>query len=364
MSNKTKIIVAVLTIVLALNLVGCGLASQSTVDAQATSIAKMNDKLDSIANKPAIATPTEIVFPTPVVVQVDPNALATSIAPKTPVPTVTPDCSVKSGDLTLAQQNFCFQQLYPTFTATPTATVPPPAQLQQAPPQVNTTQPVTPTVPAPNVSCDPADHVMLNGDIYLVTTNHRAKGDISVSSSKDGPWTQLYDDKADTGLIVDFTQDTWVYAQWGANITCRTTEDLKTEMETSGCENNAGCREVNIKTWPKVMTPTVTPTVPAPTATVSTPVSVDMCKGTIQPDQTVLVKAGCRISGDVLVDGIKLFDDDANTGLVVDMKQDGNVTAPWGASVNSDPAETWVKHMTISGCVGQCTNVKVVSWPQ
>lgn len=90
---------------------------------------------------------------------------------------------------------------------------------------------------------------------------------------------------------------------------------------------------------------------------------------TIPQGQVKLVKQGCQISGDVEIGTTeqgpfdRLYDDDANTGVVVTMLADGYVYAPYGASVNTDSVETWKNNMMASGCLGHCLVVYELTWP-
>ena len=91
----------------------------------------------------------------------------------------------------------------------------------------------------------------------------------------------------------------------------------------------------------------------------------------IPQGETRLVRAGCRVSGDVQIGTspngpfTRLYDDDGDTGLVVDMASDGYVYAPepGGASVNSDSIQTWTVNMTRSGCTKMCKVVVAETWP-
>jgi hypothetical protein len=84
----------------------------------------------------------------------------------------------------------------------------------------------------------------------------------------------------------------------------------------------------------------------------------------IPEGKTVTVKAGCRVSGDIVVNGVTLYDDKAETGLLVDFRQEATVFAQWGASVNADSVDTWVTNMKASGCTGECQSVTVLTWPR
>lgn len=92
----------------------------------------------------------------------------------------------------------------------------------------------------------------------------------------------------------------------------------------------------------------------------------DMADIAIPAGKTVSVESGCRVSGDVKVNGVALYDNDGSTGLLVDMTARGSVFAEWGASVNSTSVDEWVDLMKDSGCESGkgCSNVIVVTWPK
>lgn len=55
--------------------------------------------------------------------------------------------------------------------------------------------------------------------------------------------------------------------------------------------------------------------------------------------ETFTVGPNSMVSGDVLVDGKRYFDDSANTGLIVIFEKEAKVTAPWGATVKENIAD-------------------------
>lgn len=89
----------------------------------------------------------------------------------------------------------------------------------------------------------------------------------------------------------------------------------------------------------------------------------------IEPNQTWLVEAGSVVVGDVFVNDIREFDNNAKTGLVVVAKKQLRIKAPYGADVRipkdnastTDLAQQAVKEMQVTGCVQGCTDgVKVL----
>lgn len=74
----------------------------------------------------------------------------------------------------------------------------------------------------------------------------------------------------------------------------------------------------------------------------------------------VTVEAGCSVKGDVVVNGVKQFDDDATTGLIVSCPNGCAITAPFGANVTPRNVEDLKAEMLSSGCGSRCTSVKVV----
>lgn len=71
------------------------------------------------------------------------------------------------------------------------------------------------------------------------------------------------------------------------------------------------------------------------------------------------VEAGCNIKGDVFAGSsrdnlVKLFDDDAKTGLIVSCPNGCFVKAPFGANVTPRDTKSLQDEMAISGCEGGC----------
>lgn len=51
------------------------------------------------------------------------------------------------------------------------------------------------------------------------------------------------------------------------------------------------------------------------------------------PGETFKAKAGSMIKGDVSVGGVRYFDDNENTGLIIELDKDADIFAPYGANV-------------------------------
>jgi|GEM_PF-6431425 len=109
--------------------------------------------------------------------------------------------------------------------------------------------------------------------------------------------------------------------------------------------------------------PTATP---EPTAAATLSVTGDLCEMKWKPGQIRQVPAGCTVSGDVQVatgpngPWIALYDNNQDTGLVVNFGSSLWIKAPWGASANASPAEWWVDAMKVRGCAGSCSSVVVL----
>lgn len=89
--------------------------------------------------------------------------------------------------------------------------------------------------------------------------------------------------------------------------------------------------------------------------------------------ETYTVNDGDMVKGDVLVNGIRYFDDLPNTGLIMEIhKNDTQITAPWGANVSKvgfDQATRnaifgdAVEGMKAKGCENGCDQVNVIKYP-
>jgi len=108
------------------------------------------------------------------------------------------------------------------------------------------------TVAANNGDCSIKDTEMKSGEKMLVPAGCNIKGDVEFAESQNGVYAKAYKvgHGASDGTLVHLTKDTWIYAQWGANVSPRTVEDLKAEMLKNGCEANSeankGCEVVNL----------------------------------------------------------------------------------------------------------------------
>lgn len=187
----------------------------------------------------------------------------------------------------------------------------------------------------------PGDHVVNSGETYDVPTGCNVKGDVAVADQ------QLYDDDPTTGLIVSCPHGCTIMAPFGANVTPRTVDDLKTEMLSTGC----GSKCVSVK---------VVVIDAQPAVNVTSQCDVSLPKGV-----TATVPGGCVISGDVEVNGKALYDSDQTTGLVVIVKSDVTVHAPYGASVTNANPDDVVNAVKQTGCglPGGCRVVNTVTVP-
>ena len=82
--------------------------------------------------------------------------------------------------------------------------------------------------------------------------------------------------------------------------------------------------------------------------------------------ETWTVPQGWNISGDIKVNGVSLYDNVAETGLVVHFNDSASVTAPWGAFASADLSanEMVTKLKTVSGCGSLCETVVSTTWPK
>lgn len=212
------------------------------------------------------------------------------------------------------------------------------------------------------------------------------KGDIKVWDAVAGIWINKYDDDPKTATVVQCTHDCLIFAPWGANINGdRSWVSIYSELVTVGCDG--GCTSVELEAWTPTdvlarQQPQAQPAqqqdccgschnqcceccqscpepqpVPQPQANV--------CNFSIPVGATAYVPQGCIVAGDVAVNGIVLYDSDQTTGLVVIMKQAGNVHATWGASVSSSPVEQVEASMLAVGCglPDGCHTVVTRTWP-
>lgn len=196
----------------------------------------------------------------------------------------------------------------------------------------------------------PGDHEVKVNETYDVPAGCNVKGDVSVADQ------QLYDDDPATGLIVSCPHGCAITAPFGANVTPRTVDDLKTEMLSSGC----GSKCVSVKV------------VTIDGSTGSTAINVTgLCDVSLPKGSKALVPGGCIVSGDVEAASSEnepfkaLYDSDQTTGLVVVVKSDTWIRAPYGASVTNAAVDDVVNAVKQTGCglPGGCRVVNTVTVP-
>lgn len=180
-----------------------------------------------------------------------------------------------------------------------------------------------------------------SGKPTIVDPGCIVKGDVEVNGQK------LYDDDPTTGLLVSCPHGCTITAPWGANVSPRTVDDLKSEMLSTGCD--AGCTDVKVVTIDD---------------SGSKPSSV-ICDVSLPKGTTATVPGGCVISGDVFVNGQAEFDSDQTTGLVVIVESPVEVFAPYGASVTNANPDDVVNAVKQTGCglVDGCRIVNIVTVP-
>ncbi len=196
----------------------------------------------------------------------------------------------------------------------------------------------------------PGDHVVDIGEIYQVPAGCNVKGDVEVNGQK------LYDNDPATGLIVSCPHGCTIIAPWGANVTPRKVDDLKAEMLSTGCGSK--CNDVKVvvinnkSTKPQV-------------------VVTDLCDVSLPKGSKALVPGGCVVSGDVEAGSSEngpfkaLYDSDQTTGLVVIVKSDTWIRAPYGASVTNAAVDDVVNAVKQTGCglPNGCRVVNTVTVP-
>lgn len=206
---------------------------------------------------------------------------------------------------------------------------------------------------------DCAVTTIASGQTKNVPSGSVLDGDVKVNG------TALYDNDSATALRVVFNESASVSAEWGASYV------------KSGCET-AAAANVTVKMWPSGSTATTTTsathnmtnstsatatTATSTSTTASSTVTADTCVAQIANGQTLRVKAGCHVQGDVQVDGVAKYDNAQETGLIVVLTKDADVKAPWGASVSSAAVEDIKASMMMVGCglPAGCTSVNVVT---
>lgn len=192
-----------------------------------------------------------------------------------------------------------------------------------------TAQKATATPQAPQVSSvvqcpgDKEVHADANA-VVTVDPGCNVKGDVAVNGQK------LYDDDPETGLLVSCPNGCTITAPWGANVSPRTVDDLKSEMLSSGC----GSRCASVKV-----------------VVINGGVGVtDLCDVSLPKGAKATVPGGCVVSGDIAVNGRALYDSDQTTGLVVIVNSPVEVFAPFGASVTNANPQDVVGAVEQTGC--------------
>ncbi len=111
---------------------------------------------------------------------------------------------------------------------------------------------------------------------------------------------------------------------------------------------------------------------PRPEATVLRPKQIKTREWIdLKPGDTVTLKKGTLVSGDVWVNGIPMHDRIANTGLTVELNEDAQVTAPYGATAlelipgtdREAEIERLNKENEMYGCEGGCERTDHITYP-
>lgn len=112
----------------------------------------------------------------------------------------------------------------------------------------------------------------------------------------------------------------------------------------------------------------VPPQQPTPDVTITTPSGVCVDK-VLGKGESFRAPANSIVQGDVLVDGVRYFDNSEKTGLIIQLEREANIDAPFGADVIcAGPDELTrqrtmgqaVEEMKAKGCVNGCDRVEVV----
>lgn len=188
----------------------------------------------------------------------------------------------------------------------------------------------------------PQDYHVDNGEEFNVPAGCQIKGDVIVNGE------QLFDNDANTGLIVSCPQGCQIKAPWGANVTPRDVDDLKEEMLSSGCGMTSGCNDVKIVVIDQdgkggeepSSTPSATPTATSTPEPTSTQPIDDGCEPELKLGEKRMIAKGCIVVGDVFVrpagsDGEfrPVFDNRKDTGTVHLLTEDTEVWNLQGASI-------------------------------
>lgn len=235
---------------------------------------------------------------------------------------------------------------------------------------VKTTQNQQATCPGDKSVADPRP---AKGSPVEVEAGCNVKGDLVVSSSKDGTYTAAHKNEANSGNILSCPEGCWIRADYGANITPRTVPDLYNEMKTSGCEGQKGCKTVtcwemkggnltelancptssgndNGKAAPD-NTPSATPKVQQPMN--------NSCEPELNFGDKRIVHKGCIVRGDVKVrpagstgEFKVVHDSRQDTGTVQQLDADYEVYNYQGASIMPEgyPLSLAIEAEKASGC--------------
>lgn len=196
----------------------------------------------------------------------------------------------------------------------------------------------------------PGDREVKAGETVQVPPGCNVKGDVVVNG------VRQYDGDATTGLIVSCPNGCTITAPFGANVTPRGIDDLRAEMLSSGCGSK--CTSLRVVT--------VDGGVSKPPVTVTNLCDVSLPKGA-----KALVPGGCVVSGDVEFASSEsgpfraLYDSDQTTGLVVVVRSDMWIRAPYGASVTNASVDDVVNAVKQTGCglPNGCRVVNTVTVP-
>lgn len=102
------------------------------------------------------------------------------------------------------------------------------------------------------------------------------------------------------------------------------------------------------------------------------PVSAQTVGRELKPGEKMKVLSKSVVMGDVIFKGVRFFDNNERTGLILQVEDEGEVEAPWGASVIHVGADQVtmervigqaVEEMKAKGCVRGCDRVDVVKVP-
>lgn len=190
----------------------------------------------------------------------------------------------------------------------------------------------TPVYPSNNTENNGQAIYFNAGEIKNVPAGTIISGDIEVNGQV------LYDNNENTALVVKLLNGASVKAPWGAsgleNIPGNVL-DQKAEEIAQQIRNTRPNTTVQIVGYDgQIVNPGYRSNYPRthetpvyPSNTVENGQAVSLSSG-----ETKNVPAGTIVSGDIEVNGQRLYDDNEYTAIVVQLPNGGNVRAPWGAS--------------------------------